>query len=311
MTSDDASESVLANFCSLFQGRLDAYGTEEGGCLRADPASKLHFMDAMDRHLCGRDPVGVYPMVEQEDGWVVHWGCVDFDEGEDDSYVYACNLQLVLTSFGIEGWIERSRSKGYHVWVFFHDWVPASAARHALYAACEIAGAPTKEVNPKQESLKDGKIGNYVRLPYPDGYNHQGHRRVVISDGDELSLDEFVWSALQTRTHLEELQPLIDLYKPPRPPRDERKLVIPPMDDNRPWEDRMDWLTRKVWAEGPLEGMDRSGTLWKLAARLEEHGWDPDEARQIIYDADQRWGKFTERDEVEYLDSMIDKVWRL
>ena len=137
---------MVEAFGFLFRGRLDVYGTEEGGADRDDTES---YSTRIQNHLLGVRPMGVYPMVDHpNDGWVVTWGCVDFDEGDLPSWVHAVNLQAVLHTFGITAWIERSRSKGYHVWVFLKGWTEAALVRRALLAACQIVDAPTKEINP-------------------------------------------------------------------------------------------------------------------------------------------------------------------
>ena len=145
-------------FITLFQGNPAVIGTEEGGCDRSPHKTTADHMawwvTQMQQHLDGGPQAGVYPMVQTSDGFVVHWGCIDVDEGEEASLIHASNIVTVLRKFGVTGWIERSRSKGYHVWVFAQDWVPAQLMRHALLAAAQIAQAPTREINPKQSTLQ-------------------------------------------------------------------------------------------------------------------------------------------------------------
>lgn len=183
-------DSLVVEFANLFQGRTDAVGTEAGGCIRLP--GEWAVQRAIDLHLGhgGKDAIGIYPMrlfpmakatgsgefVRAEDAtneaeWRVHWGCIDFDEGEEISLVHARNVRTALQQLGLTSWIERSRSKGFHVWLFADEWVPARTMRRALLAACQLVDAPTKEINPKQEELNDDQLGNYVRLSHPGGLN--------------------------------------------------------------------------------------------------------------------------------------------
>lgn len=295
-------------FARLFYGRVDAYGTEEGGCKRVTDQTLDGYLHQIALHLHGNEPMGVYPMCSQDGEWQVRWGCVDFDEGEEVSFVHALNLQTVLEAFGISGWIERSRSKGYHVWVFASEFVPAQLMRRSLYAACQIAKAPTKEVNPKQETLTDGKIGNYVRLPYPNGWA-QTHRRCMVDEyGSAFPLEMFVDLAFPTRVGQIELEPLLEFYEPPQI----CELVdngIRAVDGELPSTQKMNARAYKVWKEGPFEGKDRSSALWKLVTELKKSGYGYAEARLLVFDADRRWGKHHARDDVLTLERMVSKVY--
>lgn len=44
---------------------------------------------------------------------------------------------------------------------------------------------------------------------------------------------------------------------------------------------------------------DRSSGLMRLAFELSEHGFEPDQVYTLLYTADERWGKFAERDDKE------------
>jgi hypothetical protein len=311
-------DELVAGFARLFLGRTDALGTEEGGCARLYEVAQSPeaWLKKFQCHLDGTaDPIGVYPQLDDN---TVRWGCVDFDEGDEASWVHAVNLVTVLGQFGIVGWIERSRSKGYHVWVFLQCWMAARGVREALLAACQIAEAPTKEINPKQPELAPGKIGNYVRICYPGALvapdPKPGARRVVLPNwvqptlGRPYTVEEFVWGALDCLTGIAELTDLAALYTPPK----RKPPIIEPM-ATPSWgaaSDRLKGLAYTIWKDGPLEGMDRSGALWKLANQIREDGnHNYAEALELMRDADVRWGKFVERGDEDELDRMLTKVW--
>lgn len=326
-----AHDDLIDRYFELFQGNNYAYGTEDGGCMRRVNAgspdeARWGQKGIVAGHLSGNDPpIGIYPMVlvEFPDKWMVHWGCVDFDEGEEESWVHASNVHKALAAFGIEGWIERSRSKGYHVWVFCKEWADAQLVREALLAACQLVEAPTKEINPKQTELKqkpDGtwQLGNYVRLPYPGHLapKHEGppdyNRRVVLFvDGTaSLSLETFVQGAWECRVSVDRLEALAAHYEPPQAP----------FTPKRDWGDtvlegdavsRLAGKSLVIFSEGPLEGSGRGHTLFKLARYLKEDGRHSyEEATELVRDADSRWGKFHDRPDGEVrLKELLDRAW--
>lgn len=303
------SHDIILKFAHLFHGRLDAYGTETGGCERASLPTWEGYIDRVYAHLNGNTPLGVYPMVPDTGSHVVRWGCVDFDEGVEVSFVHAMNLKNTLAVLGVTAFVERSRSKGYHVWVFVDGHVPAITMRRALLGATQIAQAPLKEINPKSEFLVDGKIGNYVRLPYPKGC---GDRRVVVDDNDNrMRMSDFVAAASSSLTSPQLLAELTSLWDPPvkaAPPKPHTHIRQATFPDS-PVVTRISGLARTIINEGPLEGSDRSGTLWRLANILFSDGLDRDEAASMLYLADEAWGKYAARGDLSPLEKMLDEVY--
>jgi len=59
---------------------------------------------------------------------------------------------------------------------------------------------------------------------------------------------------------------------------------------------QMPKVARKLYTEGSV---DRSSGLMRLAFELAEHGFKPDEVYTLIHSADERWGKFSTRDDKE------------
>lgn len=192
-----ALPTLNEQFASLFAGREDAYGTENGGCRYEHPD--------YDRHLSGDRPMGVYPV--RDDG-TVSFAVVDLDypTAPDQNRILAESIRNGLETLGIPAHIERSRSNGWHVWVFFFEPVPAQRARRMLQCVAERCGAPDAEVFPKQDRV--GKVGFYIRLPYPGGA--QGHvrdqDRMAVWKGDvPLTLEQFVGEAMERRLNSNDL----------------------------------------------------------------------------------------------------------
>lgn len=299
MTTVNPDDGYVSLMAQLFVGRKDVIGTEEGGCERLESSDIWN--QCMVNHWTGDGPpVGVYPMVREiismngqghlPGAWAVHWGCVDFDEGDRDSLVHACNLVRVLQHFDITSWIEKSRSKGYHVWVFLQDWTYAATVRRALLAACQIAQAPTKEINPKQETLAEDAVGNYVRLPYPPDTT-DGRRQVWTGDYTDpdsllpMARNVFALDAWQTRVDAPKLETLGKLWQPPvlNVSKTFGSASPPP---GRPAERRLSGLAYKMYQEGPLSGTeDRSAWLWSFARELTQCDITSSEAREFLYSA--------------------------
>lgn len=306
-------DDIAETFADLFQGNLYRYGTEEGGSVE----SQYDWDQIIEWHLTGFiDPIGGYPI--DPDSNECKWGCVDFDEGDEISLIHARNVEAFLECEGITAWVERSRSKGYHVWVFTKKWVPARIMRSALLYACEFMGAPIKEINPKQMELAPGEIGNYVRLPYPNvsyGTDEVAYRRRVMEVHDDegalpLSLGQFVRTAWETRASTSQLLALAVRYKPE--PRITHITYTVASGEDIPQEvlDRLSRDAKRLFDNGP-KSADRSSTLCALAgciARDRTH--EPEEARAVLAQADRTWGKYHDRHDTEIrLDEIIDRAY--
>lgn len=296
--------SDIDDFVTLFRGRGDCYGSDEGGCVRK-PLERQTFVD----HLEGKSGIGVYPAVPSSTPFCV-WGCSDIDVEDLPS---ARLLQRTLKTAGVMSWVERSRSKGYHVWVFAQDRVPAEDMRRMLLAAHQVADYPAREVNPKQSDVSAHKVGNYVRLPYLGGLVDTPQRRVILDDYDTpMPLDVFVYHAMRDRTPVERIQFLASHYVPPA-------RVAPSIDFSSLTDEDLEEalrntspLARVIWKQGPLESQDRSTALMRLAHVCYRSGVTPSMCRVIVVDADKRWGKYHLRGEAGQaeINKIVERAYR-
>jgi hypothetical protein len=295
MTDDTVGPG--AAFASLFRGggiATDQPGVGDGfrpmelPSGEHVPALGTGFTDICVKHLTEENhPIGVYPLLPAVANiHSVYWGCVDFDEGEEESLIHAKNLELVLHRMSIKGWIERSRSKGYHVWVFFQEAMRAIDVRNGLLAACQIVDAPTKEINPKQTELTGKGWGNGVRLPYPAG--RQPGRNVILSGGEEMDVESFTSNAQSSRCTASTWNPLRAVYSPPK--------AIPAIEwGNTPPRGDLSGLAGSIRRNGPRpeankpEG-DRSGALFSLACAMLKQGHTPSDTLNELRSADAEWG---------------------
>ena len=280
----------IETFYDLFRGRTDAYGTWEGGCVR----TPIH-IEAFKRHLYGEELIGIYPLTDES---TVRWGCSDIDVDDYDS---AYNLSIAFKVKGVPSFIEKTR-RGYHIWVFADDWVPAPIMRRAFLAAHEAVQVPAKEVNPKQEDASG--LGNYVRLPYPDGINGIPENRYMLNELERpIPLQDFLDTASFNRVTVHMLEPLALMYKP----RTVRRYVSTyATADVKSALRKGNALVYYIWKNGPSEKFDRSNTLVRLAHKCQESGMNADNAFIVVTDADKRWGKFHQRpDGQEQIEKII------
>lgn len=182
--------SVTEQFTRLFQGNHSVHGHDHGYSVPRPP--DFH------SHLYGLHPTGIYPMVMRGGVWEVRWSCIDIDK---EDYPLAREFETLLDESGVQAWVERSRSKGYHVWMFWDQWLSALDAFFFGRLVIEELGYPKMESNPKQATLPEGKLGNYVRLPYP-AKHHKTHRQMMMIEGELLSLEEFLEYTVPTPAHI-------------------------------------------------------------------------------------------------------------
>ncbi|MBN2015904.1 hypothetical protein JW766_03650 [Candidatus Dojkabacteria bacterium] len=146
----------ISIFRSLFRGREDVYGSGNGSCIRNELTDNIIL-----EHLNGIKRLGVYPLLQDGD---VHFAVVDIDEP---------NLEMVQAyiditkDYGLPTYIEASKSKGFHLWHFFSEPVPAVKVRKFIKRIIIDAVLPDNiEVFPKQDYLSGpDAVGNYINLP--------------------------------------------------------------------------------------------------------------------------------------------------
>lgn len=143
----------------LFVGLKNVYGTydPQTGRVRQvkEPVTDAVILD----HLTGRQSYGVYLLV----GNTIKALAVDFDE---DDLGLPVAFVTIAKDYGIPAYIERSKSKGYHVWIFFEQFIPAYKARIVAGQILADMKKPHTEIFPKQDALSPNTIsGNFINAP--------------------------------------------------------------------------------------------------------------------------------------------------
>lgn len=292
----------------LFEGRTDAWGGDEGRAIWQPVTPQL-----VQAHLNGTCPIGIYPIRQRQtddDKLVVHWGCCDIDTGD---WSEAYNLGVALEAMGLEPWIERSRSKGWHVWVFVNGWVEAWEMRRALKVAYGVIGLQAKEANPKSEKLRVNQLGNYVRLPYKGAANGPVERQTFMQgftrehDGTPLELDEFLKSPKGVDPGVVRKW-AAKWFEPPRKHHVSAETLLED-DALKQLASRMASQTYSVWYNGPKTA-DRSATLQALGHAFAKQGFTPAECFQLVSAADRMWGKYHQRVDGEgYIVDIVERCY--
>jgi putative DNA primase/helicase len=194
-------------FKKIFTGRSDSYGA--GECVKETVTDGV-----LKAHLTGRRRIGRYPLSPDIlDGSGTLWVAADID---DDDLGLAIQVCEALEHIGIPCYIERSKSKGYHVWVFFSQPIEAKWARGLMKYAIALLERDTdyriKEIFPKQNSIKQNGnygFGNYIYLPL-FGADVPNGRTVFLDSNNGYKPHPDQWAFLQsiervTPTKIEEL----------------------------------------------------------------------------------------------------------
>lgn len=311
-------DRVAERFLAIFQGHQDAWGGNEGRANYEKVAPEL-----VQGHLDGtHEPIGIYPIrfnvvgyAEGPDQLRVRWGCCDIDTGDWNE---AYRLAKTLQAMGLSPWVERSRSKGWHVWIFVTQSVAAYEMRRALKVAYAAIDLPAREANPKSELLRPNQLGNYVRLPFPGAlaYGYQGIRQVMMAswgpsgDGRAMGLRGFLDSDIYSDPDKIRYW-ATKWYEPPR------KLIV---HDEIPEAELASLVARlprpmvALYTNGPKpkeDGrVDTSQGLVALARNLAAKGWNTSDVFAVVAMADRRWGKYHERHDFEsYIEDIVRRAF--
>jgi group II intron reverse transcriptase/maturase len=211
------SDEQVALFLKLFSGREGVYARQwvdsEGRRGFAPVVGNLT-ADVLRGHFDGGETLGVYPIRKDN---TVQFVVIDIDidkkilieSGGDPTSLAAleqltqkdaCRLASLCEKWGIPVYIEDSGYKGRHCWVFFSEPVQAEVARRLAKNIMEVAGAPAgglhREVFPNQDRVKEGRLGNLIKLPL--GIHKKTGRRCRFLDAsgqpysDQLAVVETI-----------------------------------------------------------------------------------------------------------------------
>ena len=154
------TEEKITIFRRLFTGLPHVYGTYDPVSGRTRQVKEPVTDKVIFDHLVGRQPYGVYLLVQDRTRAIT----VDFDT---DNRLTVAEFVSKAKHYGVSVYVERSKSKGYHAWIFFEgQGVLAGKARLVLRHLLNEIGEPAAETFPKQDVLDTNiQYGNFINAP--------------------------------------------------------------------------------------------------------------------------------------------------
>jgi hypothetical protein len=267
MKERSASEK-LALFRSLFTGLPGVYGTYDPSTGRVRQVKEPVTDQVLLAHLKGEQPYGVYLLM----GDTIRALAVDFDT---DELCYPLDFQAGARRHNLSTCIERSKSKGYHVWMFFEEkGVPARKARLVTQSILVRMDKRDTEIFPKHDALDEHtQYGNFINAPLFGAWVLKG-RTVFVDPAAPMEVHPDQWGLLESvRRHVEKdldgaieqcqlqkherTQAQIQPSSSPRSPLDTSAFGLPP-------------CARKILAEGVSSHQRVS--CFRLAVHLKRSG---------------------------------------
>ncbi len=166
------------DFLALFPpGRTDAFGWHDGRRASVVKRSLDEFI--IRQHLLGKSRVGFFPLNSEGQ---TRWGVIDIDDAGGSPVL---DIVKKGREWGLKLAVEKSKSKGHHIWLLLADWTPTIKVRTILQGLLDETGWVEKwdfELFPKQTELANGAFGNYLFMPWHGGSLKEG--RTVFVDID-------------------------------------------------------------------------------------------------------------------------------
>jgi hypothetical protein len=177
-------------FKSLFIGLNCVYGTYDVDTGRVRQVKEPVTDQVIYAHLTGKQSYGVYLLVGDKTGALA----VDFDQNE---LCLPISFVAGARRYDMSAYIERSKSKGYHAWIFFEKGgVPARKARLVAHKILADMGKPATEVFPKQDALvEDVSYGNFIHAPLFGALVPKG-RTVFVDPAEPTQVYPDQWELL-------------------------------------------------------------------------------------------------------------------
>ena len=155
------TEDKIKLFNSFFSGLTNVYGTYDPATGRARQVKAQVTNKVLLDHLTGRQPYGVYLLYKDNKTRAL---AVDFDTQDRTPLI---EFVARAKHYDLTTYIERSKSKGYHAWIFFDkQGVIARKARLVVQHILEEIDQPQTEIFPKQDEIGTNmRYGNFINAP--------------------------------------------------------------------------------------------------------------------------------------------------
>lgn len=215
--------------------------------------------EQIQHHLEGQIVLGSYTLRGDSTVAYICWDVDSTNRDKARNIASAISEQLGDIPHGIEF----SGNKGYHIWIFLEEPVPASKAKGFGIQLRESVGAPTSgdphvEVFPKQDQLTSSSpLGNLIKLPL--GEHPKTHNRSMFvdrSNGWESGPEVDATSILKKRIRFDQLEQALGGSSPVQ------KMVL---------------LLGGYWVNG-----ERHNLSLAISGFLASLGWAKDDVEELI-----------------------------
>jgi len=192
-----SSANKVALFRAYFSGLSNVFGTYDPDTGRTWQLKAPVTNEVILSHLKGERPYGVYLL----DGDRIRAIAADFDDADPFPPIEFLNA---AEHYELPAYIESSKSKGYHVWIFFtHKGVKASKARVVIKNILEEIEYPQTEIFPKQNFIdKSSSFGNFINAPLFGRHVQKG--KTVFLDPYTLNPHTDQWAFLESVKYVDE-----------------------------------------------------------------------------------------------------------
>ncbi len=202
-TGHHLSEQELQHYWKLFVGREDMYKRVEvleSGKINYMPVMQPLTPKELKSHLSGEETLAT---ILQRNNNTVKYMVFDIDISKKEllaasgnqelreellqlALKKAAEIQKICRNLGLTAYVEYSGGRGYHVWIFFEEWI---AVRYAnLLQDIVLAKQQSYEAHlgvecfPNKTRVKGDKIGQGLKLPW--GRHFQTGEFTYFLDGD-------------------------------------------------------------------------------------------------------------------------------
>lgn len=225
------SEGVRQMFYDLFVGREDTY-SEEYMFQRRTVEQKNEPLtdDVLKAHLSGKRTICTYV---QRSNSTAKYLVIDMDvskkmllkysaeSGEVEQYKkqcfhMSCALLKILGKMGLKGYLEDSGCRGYHLWIFFTEWIPV----RYIHVLSQIIAKEAESIQsegieleyfPDGRRIRAGKAGQSIKLPL--GINSKsGKRGNFFNENFEVVTELSSFLKDIAKFSLPAIKKVIDLY---------------------------------------------------------------------------------------------------
>ena len=196
-----ASLAFLQAFSQTFAGREDIYGREECSGRKKRCVEQMDeplTEETLQAHLRGSTTISTYV---QRTNQTVKYMVIDVDiskknllqDGTEGALAKclplaaqtAAEIQRILKRLGLRGYLEYSGFRGYHIWVFFTEWIPTRYVNMLTETIeAQLEETPTDvtvEFFPNRSRLRNGFPGQCIKLPYGI-HIRTGRRSMLLTD---------------------------------------------------------------------------------------------------------------------------------